>query len=213
MNLNLRRTPATTTIGALILLGSFVQLVSGAWSNSPGLARIGANRSWEYVQYTGEYWRLLTSMFLHGGTIHLAMNLFALFQVGSLFEIMFGTRRFTIIYFVTGIAASITSMLRMPLLGVSVGASGAIFGILGAFVFSVLRSPVWRHERAARGLVMQCVFWIGLNIVIGLQIAQIDNAAHIGGLVAGLILGFALPHRVPPPPPQARVIDVHPYEG
>jgi rhomboid protease GluP len=124
---------------------------------------------------------------------------------------MFGTRRFTFIYFVAGIAASFTSMMRMPLNGSSVGASGAVFGILGAFVFSVWRSPRWRHERAARGLVMQCIFWILANIAIGLQIPQIDNAAHIGGLIAGLILGAALPHRTPPPPP-TRVIDVLPYE-
>ncbi len=210
--LALKKAPATATLFVAILLGAAVQVARGAWDNPAALAGLGANRSWETIHFTGEYWRLLTSMFLHGGIVHLAMNLFALYQLGSLFELMFGTRRFVTIYFLAGLAASATSMMRLPLESSSVGASGAIFGILGAFVFSVLRSPRWRHERSARGLVVQCVFWILANIAIGLQIAQIDNAAHIGGLIAGLILGAVLPHHTPPPPP-TQVIDVHPYEG
>jgi membrane associated rhomboid family serine protease len=211
MRFDARRTPATAALFVAILVGALLQFVLGAFSDEARLAGLGANRSWAYMRTTGEYWRLLTSMFLHGGILHLAMNLFALYQLGRLYEMMFGSRRFTFIYFITGIAASLTSMMRMPLMGSSVGASGAIFGILGAFVFSIRRSPRYRNDRAARGLVTQCVFWILANIAIGLQVAQIDNAAHIGGLVAGLLLGLALPHDVPPPPPTF-VIDVQPYE-
>ena len=165
----------------------------------------------------GEWWRLVSAMFLHGdGTIkgtllHLAVNLWSLFQLGTLYETMFGTRRFVWIYFVTGIVASLTSMIVNG--GPSVGASGAIFGILGAFVFSVRRSPHWRHDRIARSLVMQCIFWIILNIVVLSQIPQIDNAAHIGGLVAGLLLGLLWPQPAPPPPRPAQVvIDVLPHD-
>jgi rhomboid protease GluP len=161
----------------------------------------------------GQYWRLLTAMFLHGGLLHIVVNLIALFQLGRLYEAMFGTRRFVFIYFVTGLAASITSWQRLPDWGASVGASGAIFGVLGAFVFSIRRSPRWRHEKWAHNLVAQIIFWIVANIVISLRIPQIDVAAHIGGLVAGLILGALLPHRVPPPPPSRTVVDVQPYEG
>jgi len=154
---------------------------------------------------------LLSAMFLHGDVLHLLMNLIALFQLGSLYELMFGTRRFVIIYFVTGLVASITSMAITG--GPSVGASGAVFGIMGAFIFSIRRSPRWRHERAARGIVGQLIFWVVANIAIALKVPQIDLAAHMGGLVAGLIMGALWPHRVPPPPPNQFVVDVIPYEG
>ncbi len=211
-----RRAPATSFLFAAILLGFAIEIVTGAWRDPVRLAELGAIVP-EYIR-DGEVWRLLTAMFLHGdGTVagdvlHLGMNLFALHQLGTLYEMMFGTRKFLIIYFVAGIIASITSFLHIE--GASVGASGAIFGILGAFVFSVLRSPRWRHDRGARSLVGQCIFWIVANIVIGFRVPQIDNAAHIGGLVSGMLLGALLPHDPPPPPSPSRgVIDVHPYDG
>ena len=213
MNGHRRRTPATTLLIIAILIGFAIEVVTGAWLDQIKLAELGAIVP-PYVR-AGEYWRLLTAMFLHGdGTIrgdllHLGMNLFALFQLGSLYEVMFGTRRFLVVYFVSGIAASITSYLHN--VGSSVGASGAIFGILGAFIFSVWRSPRWRHERAARGIVKQLLFWIAANLVIGATIPQIDLAAHLGGLVTGLLLGALLPHHTPPPPPGQVVVDVMPY--
>ena len=110
-------------------------------------------------------------------------------------------------------AASFTSFMRLAPFHSSVGASGAIFGVMGAFIFSVWRSPVWRHDRSARAIVKQCLFWMVANILIASQFPQIDNAAHIGGLVAGMLLGAVLPHATPPPPPPAQVvIDVAPYE-
>lgn len=210
-----KRTPGTMMLTIAILIGFAIEVLRGAWQDPAILADLGAVGHY-YIFVQHDYWRLVSAMFLHGdGTIggtvlHLLVNLFSLFQLGTLYEIMFGTRRLLFIYFACGIVASLTTAMRMGV--VSVGASGAIFGIMGAFVFSILRSPRWRHERAARGLVAQCVFWILANIAIGMQFARIDNYAHIGGLVAGLVLGALLPHRVPPPPPQ-RVIDVHPYEG
>jgi rhomboid protease GluP len=199
-------------IGA-ILLGFVVEVLTGAWVDEAKLAVLGAIVP-QWIN-EGEVWRLLSAMFLHGdgtkgGTLlHLGVNLLALYQLGSLYEMMFGTRRFLIVYFVTGLAASLTSYVHN--VGASVGASGAIFGVLGAFIFSVRRSPRWRHERAARSIVKQLLFWIAANLVIGASIPQIDLAAHIGGLVAGLLLGAVLPHREPPPPPAHVVVDVTPY--
>ena len=160
---------------------------------------------------TGEYWRLVTAMFLHGNTLHWLVNSWSLFQLGSLYETMFGSKRFTAVYFITGICASIASVMHIGN-NISVGASGAIFGILGAFIFSIRRSPRWRHEPWARSLMGQLVFWAAANIVLGLQFAVIDNWAHIGGLIAGLLIGL-LPHRVPPPPPNQWVIDVRPQDA
>lgn len=211
-----RGTPATASLIVAILIAFGIEIATGAWRNGNVLAELGAILRYD-ILVEHEYWRLVSAMFLHGdGTIkgtllHLMMNLWALFQLGTLYEIMFGTRRFLWVYFVTGIVASITSMIVTG--GPSVGASGAIFGLLGAFIFSVRRSPRWRHDRVARSVVKQCLFWAVANIVVTSQIPQIDNAAHIGGLVAGLILGFVLPQPAPPPPSPAQVvIDVQPYD-
>lgn len=203
--------PATLVLFIAILIGFAIEVVTGALSNPLTLARLGAIVPY-YVFRENDYWRLLSAMFLHGGVLHLVVNLWALWQLGRLYEIMFGTRRFLMIYFVTGIIASITSLVRLMLAGggSSVGASGAIFGLLGAFIFSIRRSPRWRHERWARGIVQQLLFWIVVNIGIGFTVPQIDMAAHIGGLVAGLILGATLPQKEPPLPPSQAVIDVTP---
>src|SRR5207237_3961483 len=104
----------------------------------------------------------------------------------------------------TGIIASAASSLTGHL---SVGASGAIFGVAGALIFSILRSPRYRHERWLRGIVTQLVVLLPANLLVGAFIPVIDNTAHLGGLASGLLLGL-LPHREPPPPPGEQVIDV-----
>ncbi|HET7436142.1 MAG TPA: rhomboid family intramembrane serine protease [Thermoanaerobaculia bacterium] len=211
-----RRTPATKALMIAIVIGFAIEIVTGAWLDGEKLALLGAIVR-ELIVEHGQWWRLVTAMFLHGDAtiggdfLHLAVNLFSLYQIGRLYELMFGGRRFVGLYFATGIAASLTSMWHNP--GPSVGASGAIFGIVGAFISSVLRSPRWRHERGARSIVLQLIGWTVLNFLVLMSFPQIDNAAHMGGLVSGLILGALLPHRVPPPPPSATVIDVQPYEG
>lgn len=210
------KTPANSFIITAILAGFGIEIATGAWRSPYELAELGAIvREWIFTD--GEYWRLVSAMFLHGdgtipgGLVHLTLNVYAIVQIGRLFERMFGTWRYVLIYFTTGISASLTSAIING--GPSVGASGAIFGILGAFVLSVRRSPRWRQERGARSVVNQLVFWILANIAIGMQMPQIDNSAHIGGLVTGLILGALLPHEPLPPPPAAQVtIDVVPNE-
>jgi rhomboid protease GluP len=158
----------------------------------------------------GEYWRVFTAMFLHAGWLHWAANSWTLYQLGMLYEAMFGSKRFALVYFVSGAIASIASSLRVE--SASVGASGAILGILGAFFFSIRRSPQFRHEPWTKGLISQLMFWAFLNIAIGFSMSDlIDNTAHIAGLITGLVLGL-MPHRVPPPPPGRIVVDVQPYD-
>jgi rhomboid protease GluP len=198
-----RSTPATTIFIALILVAFGVEVL--------GLPLFQWFANYGPLVRRGEVWRLLTSMFLHAGALHLVVNLIALVQLGRYYELMFGTRRFTIIYFATGIVASVASASwnDVP----SVGASGAIFGILGAMIFSIRRSPRWRNDPFGRSIVTQGVFLIILNLVITWTVPQIDKAGHVGGLVAGLILGFILPQPTPPPPPPAQVvIDVAPQD-
>ncbi|HYM60398.1 MAG TPA: rhomboid family intramembrane serine protease [Thermoanaerobaculia bacterium] len=160
--------------------------------------------------WRGELWRLVTAMFLHGSTLHIGFNAWALYQLGSLYEVMFGSRRFAFIYFATGLCASVASSLHIH--GASVGASGAIFGVLGAFIFSIRRSPRWRRQSWTRGLLMQLVLVAIVNIIIGFSVTFIDNAAHIAGLVSGLLFGL-IPTHTPPPAPRESIIEVMPYEG
>jgi rhomboid protease GluP len=212
------RAPATLLIFIAIVIGFGIEIATGAWINPGALAQLGAIVP-TLVIGDSEYWRLLSAMFLHGdgtargGLLHVGLNLYVLWQLGRLYEIMFGTRRFLLIYFVTGIAASLTTLLRFLLShsnGASVGASGAIFGIMGALIVSIRRSPRWKNERWARSIVQQLMFWIVVNIAIGLSVPQIDMAAHAGGFLAGLLLGATLPQREPPIPPSQAVIDVTP---
>jgi rhomboid protease GluP len=207
MKFRLSRAPGTAAILAAITVIFAFEWMNGSLENNDQLIQMGAIVHGLLDRH--EYWRLVTAMFLHASLLHWLANTWTLYQLGMLFEIMFGSTRFLVTYFATGIVASIASSVLTP--GYSVGASGAIFGILGAFIFSILRSPQWRHEAWTRSLIAQLIFWGVLNIVITFTVPGIDRVAHIAGLVSGLILGF-IPHRVPPPPPGRSVIDIRPYE-
>jgi rhomboid protease GluP len=203
MQSRLSRSPVTTTLLAVIAVVMVFEWLSGALQNDDVLVQMGAIVPDLWQRH--EYWRLVTAMFLHGSWVHGLANSWALFQLGSLYEVMFGSVRFLVFYFATGLCASIASSLFSH--QASVGASGAILGILGAFIFSIRRSPQWRHEPWTKGLTSQLVFWALVNIALGFSVKVIDNVAHIAGLTSGLLLGL-IPHRVPPPPPSASVIDV-----
>lgn len=147
----------------------------------------------QYVQdnnaiLKGEYWRLLTAMFLHTGIIHIAFNMLSLYFVGSGVEMLFGKWRYLVIYLLSGIAGGILFLFTVPG-GDAVGASGAIFGIFGALgVFYIM------NRRALGGAGLNnWIFWIVLNLAFGLVPGStIALTAHIGGLIAGMILGFLL---------------------
>jgi membrane associated rhomboid family serine protease len=133
-----------------------------------------------------QYWRLITAMFLHAGLLHLALNMYALYLFGYLIENAFGTLRFVAIYFVSGFLASVTSFAFGPIGEVGVGASGAIFGLLGAWVaYNYRRRDSPMASANLRGALMIIV----LNAVLAGLIPQIDWRAHLGGLLSGAIAG------------------------
>ena len=202
----MRRAPVTMLLLTLIAAVFAYEVYLNAWNSNEMMVQMGAIVPG--LLGRGEYWRLITSMFLHGGWLHWFANSWALYQLGTLYEVLFGSKRFALIYFASGIAAGIASAMYNH--GPAVGASGAIFGILGAFIFSIWRSPQYRHQPWTKSLLSQLVFWIAVNLYIGYRLPFIDNVAHVGGLIAGLLLGF-LPHRIPPPPPGSSLIEVQPY--
>jgi rhomboid protease GluP len=138
----------------------------------------------------GEWWRLLTAMFLHGGMTHLLMNMFSLYLVGRGAEMYFDTKSYLSIYFFSGIIGGLVSLYMHPV-SVGVGASGAIFGVFGALAgfFLAHRDRIASHSKA---FMKDFGIIIAINLVIGLSIPSIDVSAHIGGLVIGFIGGFVL---------------------
>jgi len=146
--------------------------------------------------FTGEWWRLLTYMFLHGGLLHIAFNMWCLWDLGQLCETLYGRWTYFCIYLITGVAAGLASAGWHP--GApSVGASGAIFGLAGALVASFALGEFSMPSMAIRSVLKSLLFFIGFNVLFGGIISGTDNAAHIGGLVSGLVLG-ALIARVAP---------------
>jgi rhomboid protease GluP len=138
----------------------------------------------------GEWWRLLSAMFLHGGMTHLLMNMFSLYIVGRGVEMYFDTKSYLSIYFFSGIIGGLVSLYMHPV-AVGVGASGAIFGVFGALAgfFLAHRDRIASHSKA---FMKDFGVIIAINLVIGLSIPSIDVSAHIGGLVVGFIGGFVL---------------------
>ncbi len=129
----------------------------------------------------GQYWRFFTPMFLHGDEIHLAVNCYSLYIVGTQVERLYGHRKFSIIYFVSGILGCIVSFAFSS--SVSVGASGAIFGLLGAMLFFAIKRPALLKSSFGANLITTLV----INLAYGFMNSRIDNHGHIGGLVGGFL--------------------------
>ncbi|MGQ7945150.1 rhomboid family intramembrane serine protease [Flavobacterium sp. WC2509] len=133
----------------------------------------------------GQYWRLLTSTFLHGGIMHLVSNMVGLYIVGLFLEPILGKTKYLISYLLTGIIASLASIWWHEAT-VSIGASGAIFGLYGFFIASLLLKVF--PPQLSKGFLSFSLIFVGYNLIMGLM-GGIDNAAHIGGLLSGFIMG------------------------
>ncbi len=150
------------------------------------LIQYGAKENTLILQ--GQYWRFITPIFLHANLLHVGLNMLNLVILGVFLERLIGHWRFLLIYLLTGVVSIISSFYFMPQ-EVSVGASGAIFGLVGAYSIFVLI-----HRRAFRNGGIPTLLWlvivIGGNLSIGLFIPNVDNYAHMGGLISGCFLGW-----------------------
>jgi rhomboid protease GluP len=173
-----------------VTLGGPGSLFEGPSANK--LIQLGAMVP-PYIARTGlapqhyQFWRLITAMFLHIGLIHLAFNMYALYLFGYLIENAFGKARYIAIYFVAGFLGNVTSFAFGNVISVGAGASGAIFGLLGAWI-------AYNYRRRGSALAEANLRWalilIGLNTFIALSFHSIDWRAHLGGLVAGIVAGW-----------------------
>jgi len=184
--------PVTTALLSINVLVFVAMVISGVSPTEPTLGQLvhwGANNGRASLGL--QPWRLLTSAFVHIGLLHLAVNMWSLWNLGRIAENIFGRLSYLIIYLLTGISASLLSVLLHPV-GVSAGASGAIFGLAGALITALylgkLPIPQQRRNAALRSLVIVAV----LNLGVGAAIPVVDNAGHVGGFLLGLLIGALL---------------------
>jgi membrane associated rhomboid family serine protease len=190
-----RNAPAVFVLILVNVLVFLYEIFRGGW-NAPGvLHRIGALEP-EAVVAQGEYWRLLTALFLHGGFLHLGFNLFALYILGPPLERSIGTVRFLACYLISGLAsgAGVVALNRMGLIGNAhvIGASGCIMGVVGAWAGFLLRH---RHSRSARQQLANIGLIVAIQIAFDLSTPEVSMSSHMFGLVAGFLLGLVLTPR------------------
>lgn len=188
-------TPRTWAIPAIVaanILVFVIMVLSGVSLMNP---RAGAVLDWgaNFGPFTlnGQWWRLVTCMFLHFGIIHIGFNMYVLWQIGHLVERLAGNIGLLVLYLTSGIAASIASLAWNPF-SVSAGASGAVFGVCGALLgFIILRRDTIPRD-VVMGLRSSLITFVIYNVVIGMAVPQIDMAAHAGGFVYGILCGLVL---------------------
>lgn len=192
----IQRTPkigVTKLLTCINVLVFIAMLLNGAgfWHSSNDI-QLSWGANFGPATQDGEWWRLGNAMFLHFGVVHLALNSFALWDAGQLVERMYGHWRFLCIYLVSGLCGNLISLVVQGNSAVSGGASGAIFGVYGAaFIFLWReRATISKHE--FRWLFGGGLAFSALTIVLGFIIPGIDNAAHIGGFVTGILVSIVL---------------------
>ncbi|MBM7569667.1 rhomboid family intramembrane serine protease [Aquibacillus albus] len=166
----------------LIIINVFMFfLLEGAGGSTSTNTLIEYGAKYNPAILDGEWWRIISSMFLHIGALHLIMNMIALHFLGSVVENIYGNFRFLVIYFLAGIMGGLSSFALNP--HIAAGASGAIFGLFGALLFfGINYKKIFFQTMGWNVIVVICI-----NIVFGFSVPQIDNGAHIGGLIGGFV--------------------------
>ncbi len=190
----LRQAPATSALLAAIVLAFLASQADPELTSR--FAKVDARIR------AGEWWRLFTASFLHGGFVHLAVNGFALYVIGPTVERLYGRLRFFAVFLLggaLGFAAS-TVFIRNP----SLGASAGLFALLGALLGFAVRERRRLDPLARRAMIREILTVAGVNLAFGLMVPFVDNAAHVGGFVGGLALGVLLRPRMPQARPGLR---------
>jgi membrane associated rhomboid family serine protease len=182
----------TYVLMGLVIAVWLAMLLAGGSQNSDVLRLFGANDG--VLILRGQTWRLFTSMFVHVSLAHLFFNTYALYIFGLEMERLYGPDRFIIIYILSGLFGSLVSFASRGPYVLSAGASGAIFGIVGMNLAFFLTH---RHTFGSfgRSRIMNTLVIIGINLFLGFSIPNIDNLAHLGGLVSGFAMGYGLAPR------------------
>lgn len=169
-------------IAIMFLIQTFLVFTTGDLEKV--LITLGAK--WNYGIKHGEYYRFITCAFLHGSLVHLLLNLVTLNAFGKELESIFGKFRFLLIFFISAWGASLTSFIFSPYL--AIGASGAVFGIIGSLTVFFYKQKDKLVNSEAKFKTMYTL--AGLNLIFGFLIPNIDYSAHIGGLITGAIISY-----------------------
>jgi rhomboid protease GluP len=190
-------TSAIVAVNALVFIAMTLSGASPMMPHNSDLVRWGANTGRQTLLF--QPWRIWVSNYIHIGIIHIAANMWCLWNLGALAERVFDRWTHFVTYTFCGIAGSLTSVALHPS-GVSAGASGAIFGLAGALISALYLGNLPVHPRALKATLKSLISFAALNIFLGAALPFIDNSAHIGGLVCGLILGAVLARHLTSPP-------------
>lgn len=166
-------------INILVFVGLMAYSLLSGRSYDELLILSGAKINSYIIQ--GQYWRLFTPIFLHGGILHLLVNCYSLYILGSLVERLFGRGKFIVSYLVAGIVGNLLSFMFVE--GYSVGASGAIFGLMGMLLYYGIENPAQFKHYFGKSVLST----IMINLIYGMSIPGIDNCAHLGGLIGGFL--------------------------
>lgn len=181
-------TPSLIYVNLLVFIAMTYSGISPFSPETESLVNWGAN--FRPLISEGQWWRILSAIFLHGGIIHLIFNMYALYYAGLILEPLLGKRRFLAIYLLSGIVSSVVSVWWQEFT-VSVGSSGAIFGMYGTFI--ALYFTNFLKDHINKELFISISIFLVFSLLSGFQPdSGVDNAAHIGGLIAGAIMGFAM---------------------
>lgn len=180
LSLYIKKYPVISVLIGMNLVVYLLGLIPGIGNN---LYALGI--AYNYSISQGEYWRLITSMFLHGGFLHLLFNMFGLYVFGPELEQLAGKLRFFSIYFISGLLANVATYVVEPLNYASLGASGAIFGIFGAYLALVY------HTRKILPQLKQLIIpLVAISVIMTFVQSNINITAHLVGLAVGFILGM-----------------------
>ncbi len=182
-------TPVLVGLCVLVFVFMILFKISPIRPSTEQLLHWGAN--FGPLTLAGQWWRLLSSVFLHIGIFHLAVNIWCLWNLGELAERIYGRAVFLGFYLTAGVAGAIVSLAWHPF-AVSAGASGAVFGVAGALIVTFWFGDVPFPRRHIQITLASLLAFAGYNLLFGFITPGIGNAAHIGGLLAGLALGYLL---------------------
>ena len=197
--ITLAHMPLTASIIAVNTLVYLAMDASGVSPFTPTtleLLKWGALSAFQTL--TTQPWRIITCNYVHIGLPHIALNMWCLWNLGALAERIFDRRTYFLTYTACGVAGSIVSLWFHPV-GVGAGASGAIFGLAGALISALYLGRLPVNPQALKSTLKSLLSFAGYNLFFGTVVPGIDNSAHIGGLVCGLILGSVLARHLTSP--------------
>ena len=182
--------------GANVMVFIAMVMASGPSLDFTGQVMVHFGANFGPYTLSGDWWRLVTYMFLHGNVLHIAMNMWCLWNLGALCESLYGSWTYGAVYLITGVAGGLASVAWNPHV-LSVGASGAIFGLAGALIASFSLGEFSLSGISIKSTLGSLLFFCAFSLFFGGAVSGIDNACHFGGLIGGLILGALIARLAP----------------